>query len=81
MVKFQGSLGPGISRERNESSIGSEGLAVLGSARSSTCVVDGDNVTMFDRNNIPVLRRLRQARLFLTNNLRTSISDFNGESN
>jgi hypothetical protein len=61
VVKFQESLGSEISRERNESTLGGKGLAVGGSARSSTGVVDADNVIIFDHNNIPVLRRLIRA--------------------
>jgi hypothetical protein len=57
VAKFQESLGSGTIRERNESTVGGKGLAVGGSVRSSTGAVDGDNVTMFDRNNILALRR------------------------
>ena len=41
------------------------------SGRSSTCVVDGGNVTALDHSNIPVSRCLIRARLFSTNHLRT----------
>ena len=51
------------------------------SGRSSTCVVDGGNVTPLDHNNIPVSMCLIRARLFSTNNLLRSALDFYHESN